>query len=48
MGLLNTIKFLTESSKSEDFGKTREDWQASKDAKKAAASGKGGKGGKGK
>ena len=28
------IKFLTESPKSEDFGKSKEDWKASKDAAK--------------
>ncbi len=28
------IKFLTESPKSEDFGKSKEDWKASKDAEK--------------
>lgn len=44
MGLIDKIKFLTESPDSEDFGKSREEWQASKDAKKAAAK----KDGKGK
>ncbi len=30
------IRFLTESPKSEDFGKSREDWKASKDAGKGS------------
>jgi hypothetical protein len=37
MGLLDKIKFLTEPASSEDFGKSREDWKASKEAKKKAA-----------
>jgi hypothetical protein len=44
MGLFSTIKFLTEPASSQDFGKNREDWKASKkaaaDAKKAAADAK--------
>jgi len=37
MGLRDTIKFLTEPADSEDFDKSREEWQAAKDAKKKAA-----------
>jgi hypothetical protein len=37
MGLRDTIKFLTEPADSDDFDKSREEWQAAKDAKKQAA-----------
>jgi hypothetical protein len=36
MKLFDTIKFLSEPADSEDFGKSREDWDASKAAKKDA------------
>jgi hypothetical protein len=45
MGMLDKIRFLTEPANSEDFGKSRDDWKASKDAKKKAAEDK--KNGKG-
>ncbi len=33
-------KFLAESPKSKDFGKSKEDWKASKDAQKGSGKGK--------
>jgi hypothetical protein len=34
------VKFLTESPESKDFGKSKEDWKASKDAQKGSGKGK--------